>query len=326
MKFRMLSFFLIGLGLMTSAAWSAASEVSDVPPRLTAKGNTLVDPDGNTVVLRGLSLPYLSQPRSLTVEQRIDRVADAGANVIRLPLYAKHRAYDPMGADEKYLRSAVEHATARGLYVIVDFHAIDDLAKNVPQAFYFWHVIAPLYADQPNVIYELYNEDSYYPNKKGRSWSEFKSLIQPVVDIARERAPETLLLVSAPAWSHQLEGILDDPIDAQNIAYVSHLYPGHDRKYWQQAADVAAQYPVFVTEFGWQNAGKTTYTIRGTTSGWGQAFYNFLEENGMSWTAFTYDTEHQPIMVDEDWNLLGGEDYCGEKVFEWLKEHSASRP
>jgi hypothetical protein len=306
--------------LLTVPAWADGP-----PPRLSASGNQLVDPDGNLVILRGLSIPYLSQPRSLTVEQRIDRIADTGANVVRLPLYAAHRSLDPLHAEEAYIRSAVDRATGHGMYVIIDFHAIADLRTMVPHAHYFWHQIAPLYADQPNVIYELYNEDSYFPEGQGRSWPEFKRLIQPVVEVARAGAPDTLLLVSAPAWSHQLEGILGDPIADDNVAYVSHLYPGHDRRYWQQAADVSEHYPVFVTEFGWQNAGEgTRYTLAGTTSGWGADFREFLEEHGMSWTAFTYDNEHSPTMLDADWNLLGGEDYCGEAIVQWLREAAAA--
>lgn len=307
--------------LLTSA-WSHVTFAEEPLPRLKASGNKLVDPKGNEVILRGLSLVYLSQKRSLSVNERIDIAADHGANVIRLPLYAPHRSLNPLSANQKYIASAVEHATKRGLYVIIDFHAISDIGKTVPNAHYFWYNIAPIYADQPNVIYELYNEDSYFKGGKGRTWSQFKKHMDPLVEVARSKAPDTLLLVSAPAWSHQLEGILEEPIDDDNIAYVSHLYPGHDRKYWQQAADVKARYPVVVTEFGWQNAGdKVTYTLRGTTSKWGNAFRQFLDEQGMSWTGFTLDNDHLPQMFDEQWQPRGGENYCGEAILSWLKEN-----
>ena len=309
-------------------ALSLVSAISaEPPPRLHAQGNKLVDPQGKEVILRGVSIPYLSQKRDRTVEERISMAHALGARVVRLPLYDRHRSLDPLGANEAYIRSAVQQATSLGMYAIIDFHAGDDLKQRVPNAHYFWHEIAPLYKDQPNVIFELYNEDSYFPNKKGRPWPEFKKLITPVVKVAREKAPETLLLVSAPAWSHQLEGIVEDPIDDSNVAYVSHLYPSHGKEFWQQAIDVKQHYPVFITEFGWQNAGaQVNFTHRSTTRKWGNAFQEFLNANGFSWTAFCFDNEHAPVMFDKDWNLLGGDDYCGEAIVSWLREAMEKTP
>lgn len=318
MRYLILSLCLLSL--------TATSHAQQPLPRLRAEGNRLVDPQGNTVVLRGVSLPYLSQKRDRSVNERIDMATDTSqgwyAKVIRLPLFGPHRSLDPNQADEAYIRAAVEHCTQRGVYCIIDLHFIDDLAKRLPHTHYFWYHIAQRYKDHPNVIFELYNEDSYRNQESPRTWSQTKRMITPIAQMVRERAPDTLLLVSTPEWSHVFDGIIEDPMEIDNIAYVAHIYPRHPRKAWDDAAALAKHHPVFVTEFGWQQEGGTGSKVtRGTTREFGLPFLKFMEAHGMSYTAFTFDNEHGPSMFDKEWNLLGGEDYCGQTIKQWLADH-----
>ncbi len=308
--------------ILLMAAFAAAG--AEPRPRLRADGNRIVDANGKEVVLRGVSLPYLSQRRDRSVKERIDMaVDDWRADVVRLPLYGPHRTLDPIQAHEKYLKEAVEHCVAKGVYCIIDLHFIDDLRVRRPHAHYFWHQIAPLYADNPNVLFELYNEDNFGGAENPRSWAEYKALIGPVAAMVRERAPETLLLIGCPRWNQDLRDIAGDPFPDPNVAYVWHFYGNHDRTAWKDAACLAERHPVFVTEFGWQNKDAPSHQ-RATTTDFGMPFMDFMAKHHVSWTAFCFDNEHKPRMFDAAWNVLGGEDYCGEAVRNRLRSPEIS--
>src|SRR5690606_14336143 len=62
---------------------------------------------------------------------------------------------------ERYVDPYVQQAVDLGIYLIVDLHYVADYGSTgVPQSAVseFWDYVAPLYADVPNVIYEVFNE------------------------------------------------------------------------------------------------------------------------------------------------------------------------
>jgi endoglucanase len=60
----------------------------------------------------------------------------------------------------RVLTPAVDYATSKNLYVIIDFHQIDVITTgtSAADARTFWTDIAPRCANYPNVIYEPFNE------------------------------------------------------------------------------------------------------------------------------------------------------------------------
>ena len=185
-------------------------------PRLKVNGNKLQDPSGKTVVLRGSSLIdigalYKNGGNSIKgITDRMEKLVAAGVqgHVVRFPVYPKidyNGGYpycsplpypvgtgpgtscspsSPMTAEEyvsKVLRPAVEYATSKSLYVIIDYHQIDDATKgtSVADANTFWADIAPRFADDSNVIYEPFNEPITWPQPGLRSNPPWKAGSRP---------------------------------------------------------------------------------------------------------------------------------------------------
>ncbi|HMF45005.1 MAG TPA: hypothetical protein VKQ32_30250, partial [Polyangia bacterium] len=130
-------------------------------PQLTVAGNKLQDPTGKTIILRGTSLIdigalYAYNGNSTTgITNRMDKVATAGVqgHAVRLPVYPKI-SYNggspycsplpypvgtgptanctpmtPMSAADyvaKVLKPAIDYARSKNLYVIIDWHQIDN--------------------------------------------------------------------------------------------------------------------------------------------------------------------------------------------------------
>ena len=59
--------------------------------------------------------------------------------------------------------------------------------------------MAPRYASDQGVLYEVYNE----PIATGGSsnWNSWQPIVQEFVDVIRSHAPDNLVLVGAPNWS-----------------------------------------------------------------------------------------------------------------------------
>jgi len=335
-----LALLVAALGLVVPAAASGADASEAAPAavsRLGTSGNRIVDAAGDPVQLRGVSVlaPRHNaecpecDPRPIA--DVIDMTVSDGwqSDVVRLPV----TIWGSLSVEEnveRYVDPYVQQAVDLGIYIIVDLHHVADYGSTgVPRSAVseFWDYVAPLYADVPNVIYEVFNEPI-----APASWSSWKAYIQPVVDDIRAVAPETLLLVGSPQWSTFVNQAAADPIAGNDIAYVYHLYPNQgdataanlDARF----GDAAEQVPVFLTEFGWNPPGEfsdPTVTV-GTTSGWGIPLREYLDARPhISWTAWIFDNYWKPQMFDHDWNLLGGE-HQGAMIKAWLADQPYASP
>jgi endoglucanase len=250
-------------------------------------------------------------------------VQDYYAKVIRLPILPGSKKYPtegwfgPHNGGQKYFERhidpLVKTLTSRQIYVIIDLHYISDydgLADKVAQ---FWRFMAPKYKDNPYVIYEIFNEPIYPDN-----WDRFKEEIAaPTVKIIRKAAPENLIIVGSPYWSSHLKGIVENPIKSTNIIYTAHIYSNQPERIWDKNyGDVINKYPVFVTEWGFEEGG-----TEGGTKDFGERFEKWMNQNKLSWTAWCFDNRWGPRMFDDEWNLLGGYGGMGEFVRGLLYEN-----
>jgi len=70
---------------------------------------------------------------------------------------------------------------------------------------------------------------------------------------------ETIPLVAGLDWAYDLSPLRDDPINAQGIGYVTHLYANKRKQPWEPKWEenfsfVADKYPVVATEFDWEDS------------------------------------------------------------------------
>jgi endoglucanase len=316
---------------------SAANEdcSGDGLPWLHVEGNAVKDPSGNTVVLRGVALIDLGVTEASEggVDAMLDRVTNPddpqgdspawATKVVRLVVTPADSGSDsptPYVPGTEYyehvLRPAVDHARARGLYAIIDWHYTDTTSLHTDTTNEFWADIAPRFARDSNVLFELYNEPV-----NGGDWAGTRVDMQGFYDTVHAAAPYNLVLVGTPNWCQIVAAPLEAPIDGPNVAYVAHMPPANwqYRFLQQQIADAAAVAPVFVTEWGFQEQSDDA-EFQGTISSYGAPLREFIDAHGVSWTASSASSTGTPPMFDSDYNLLVGEGEMGGFVKDWLYE------
>lgn len=296
---------------------------------LHTEGRFFKDPSGKVVILRGAAIvdPVDLDNRggSLNTDGLLALLADGRqgfyARVVRITVFPK--IWKSLGADtyfNQYLEPAVRQATALGLYAIVDWHEIDNAEDVADETAAFWKFMAPKFADQSNVLYEVFNEPT---NFSDTSWSHWKQYAQPWVDQIRHDAPDRIILIGGPNWSQQIGGAASDPFVGDNLAYVGHIYPmgvGPGKLLDEDGpiAQAAKERPVFITEWGFR--GIDDSVLAGTQTSFGQPLKTFIETRGLSWTAWCATGIWTPMMFDANWNLLVGEGEMGGFTKDWLAE------
>lgn len=301
------------------------------PPRLRVEGADFVDPESNPVILRGVSLIDLGMQHEWRggVPAMIDTLTGPGwsSRILRFPIYtaAQPRPFSlsDRQARELYmseiLRPAVDYATAKGQYVIIDFHEISNVTdRKDAEARAFWSYMARQFAAYPNVIYELYNEpiDNMGGCVDGTTdacWPPFKARAEGWIEIIREFAPDTLLLVGGPSWSQVIGPAADDPVSDANVGYVGHIYPFHmySDAVANQIRRCAEVHPVILTEWGFGFDGEDDREPYATT------VKALAEELGLSWTAWVADHSWGPPMFTSTGDLTD----FGAFARDWLAEH-----
>lgn len=193
-------------------------------------------------------------------------------------------------ASKSRIEAVVDAAIAKGIYVIVDWHAHD---LHEAEAVAFFSEMAQKYGDQPNVIYEIFNE----PDEE--SWEEVKAYAETVAAAIREHDPDNLIIVGSPEWDQRIDLVAEDPITTvSNVLYAVHFYAATHGSWLQdRAADaIAAGIPVIVSESSGSEAsgmGANAYEE------W-QAWFDFMDEHHVSWINYSVsDKEGETISVLE---------------------------
>jgi hypothetical protein len=300
--------------------------------RLHVDGNLLKNTCGGTVVLRGSSLIDLGAIVAYEgvngLKERIDKLIGAGlaGHVVRLPVYPRTNVnstypyYSPLPfpvgpaapatatvtvrdvTAQDYvatvLRPAVDYAASKGLYAIIDYHQIDDTGgASGADATTFWTMVAPLFKDDANVLYEAFNEpiDLMAGSSPAARWQAYQPHAQAWVDAIRAGAPDTLIIVGAPSWSQNLGGAATTPVQGTNLAYTAHIYPGNwNATFKAEVEKCVAAHPVFVTEWGYATGTAGDKNLLAPSAAWGTDLQSYLDDKGASWTAWVADKDWGP--------------------------------
>lgn len=285
--------------------------ISTFPTKLHAKGNQIVNANGEIVVLRGL-MP--ADPAKLHSKNKFKRdffvkISQTGANVIRIPVHPENWLKDKDYL-WRYLDPIVAWAGELKMYVIIDWHYIGNVAtgdgKQMPDievhpkelTIKFWKQTASYFKDTPNVIFEIFNEPS---NINAKDWHNNAT---EIVKIIRDQGVEQLIIVGGVDYSKDLSWVKENPILDENIAYASHIYPAHNKALWSHYfGDISKIYPVLITEWGFmdenRNTTKQLYLI-GDQETYGNPLMDYLRENNIGWVACWYDNKWEPQMFTKN--------------------------
>ncbi|WP_436926963.1 PKD domain-containing protein [Halosimplex amylolyticum] len=347
----------VAIGGLTGTVAAADGEP---PSRLHTDGKWVRNAEGESVRLRGVATASMGfyevdgiHPKTPSDVVGWASDADRGwyPNVVRLPV--TQWDVDQLGVDglvDDVLRPVVDVLGERGTYAMIDYHLIhpyteaaaddagydtspDEIVRN------FWGGVAPAFADDEHVLYELFNEPTYpvFWGDNGEdvadpeaAWKLWRETAQPWVDMVREEAPETPIVVGSPHWTSRTNFAPEYPFEGENLVYAAHIYPdnGQPDEFDDQYGAPAEDVPVFVTEFGWDPF--SDGLDQGTNTGWGQPFREWVRSyENMGWAAWCFDDSWAPTMFDspgaggaDEWTLRGGPEEEGDFVRQWLAETS----
>jgi hypothetical protein len=206
-----------------------------------------------------------------------DQLKDAGLNAVRMILFdtwMHDNAYTTVRWTDSAYREAilaridraVDYASARGLYVIINSHNGYGLydATWVDE---LWTVVAPRYAGRTHVIYEAANEPMTNLGDNG----DISALVpgrlaalRATHDLIRAAAPATHIMVLSPAnvlsdtaavtaLGNLAQNFADLPgpaIDWSKTSVAYHLYAGHTYSFpqAQDLRDLHARFPGWPSE------------------------------------------------------------------------------
>jgi endoglucanase len=333
-----------GLGGVVSTATAQGIPT----PWLHRDGKWIKDPSDNQVVLRGMNVPDVKRMNTKefrpdateTIQRATNPEKDWHPRIIRLPVQpldiGGHNAggippvpaFDKSQLDsylKKHLRPAVDYCAERGVYCIVDYHrhrGNSEDHKYTSDAMdaeltMFWETIAPEFAEDSHVLYEVYNEPiapfqgRYEPgvdvsptdDKAIETWRTWKEAAQPWVDTIREHAPQNLILIGSPRWTQWTYQAQRDEFDGENLAYTGHVYAHPNlRPLSKFFGTPAEEVPVFMTEFGWGQYGADW--LKGTAEKEGEQFTDLFESyENIHWQVWCFDSKWSPAMLDHDWTV-----------------------
>ena len=325
-------------GLLCSVA-----SLNAATPWLHTDANLIKDPVGNVVVLRGVDTIDLGAVEVWRggVINLIDRVTNKSdpcgsspgwyPRIIRLAIYPSDEGVgspwffdtNPDYFYNNLLRPVVDYCRTKDMYAIIDWHYV---GKNTydkrSQTSAFWSYIAPRFANDSHVLFELFNEPL---NTSGgndtANWLTCRPDMQTWINIIRASAPNNLILVSGPSWTQQIGPAAANPLTGDNLVMVSHIYPGHwlvwGQDYFKgQVTTCLTRYPVFASEWGFW--GTSEELLNGTITNYGQPLMNFYEGLKISNSAWVTDYSWAPPMFYSNWGLRIGEAEMGGFVKDTL--------
>jgi endoglucanase len=326
--------FTLTLTLLTLLTCSAVAEseqtFSDAPEAMDSKnamelirvqGNQFVTESGEPIVLRGLALsdPYHLLEQGKWGREYFEQAKAWKANVVRVPVHPAWMRELGIERTIELLDQAVEWSESLGMYVIIDWHTIGNPSNWIPhrdiyrttreETFYFWYRIANRFKGNNTVaVYELYNEPTNFGGQMGRlDWQTHRNLMEELIEMIFAIDPSAIPAVAGFNWGYDLTHVKFEPVRFEGVAYVTHPYPQKREQPWMEKweADwgfVSKTYSVLATEFGFMGEdeqGAHIPCISDET--YGEAIIEAFEKWGISWTAWVFDAEWSPRLI-EDWD------------------------
>jgi len=289
-SFRLLSklvqnhiFFLI-LIYLTNLPFPALTQESSDNRRIVDKygqlrieGAFLLNEHNDTVSLEGMSF-FWSQ--WIGKYYNYDCVKwlrdDWHCDVMRAALAVEHKGYREKPERESLkVDEVINAAIDLGIYVIVDWHS--HFAHTATEAaIEYFSALALRYGNNPNIIYEIYNEPLEV------SWdSVIKPYSEKVIATIRQYDPDNIIIVGTPAWSQDVDIASKNPLADKNIAYALHYYAGTHSQWLRDKADTAISNGIalWVSEFGTCNANGSGAIAYSEMEVW----FNYMDVNKISW-------------------------------------------
>ncbi|MGN1160144.1 MAG: cellulase family glycosylhydrolase [Lachnospiraceae bacterium] len=302
---------------------------------LSVDGTVLRDQNGNITVLQGVSTHGLSWFPEFANYDAFRTMRDEwGISVVRLAMYtAEYNGYctgDESNRNvlKQKIYDCVDAATQLGLYVIVDWHVLQDQNPNTykDQAISFFSEVTQHLKNQDNVIYEICNE----PNG-GVGWQDVKSYAEAVIPVIRQNAPNAIIIVGTPTWSQDVDQAAANPIKGyDNIMYALHFYADTHRDSLRNKMVSAIQsgLPIFVSEYGICDASGAGAINSEQANLW----MDLMMQYNVSFCAWSLSNKNETSsMIRSDCSKTSDWTYeelsaSGQWFVDWMRSHAGVEP
>ncbi|RAS62227.1 endoglucanase [Lentzea atacamensis] len=300
---------------------------AEVNGQLRVCGVQLCNQYGNPIQLRGMSTHGIQWFNGCNKSAWWDAlVNDWNADFIRVAMYVA-AGEDGYETNPRYftdlMHSYIEEATRRGIYVLIDWHQLDPGDPNVytAKAKTFFREIAERHKNKTNLIYDIANE----PNNV--SWSRVKAYAEEMIPVIRAIDSDSLIVSGTHGWStfgysdgEDPSVVLNNRVNATNFMYSFHFYAKSHRDGHLAALDrVSSQVPVFVTEFGTQEAtgdGSNDFTMA-------QKYIDLMARKKISWANWNYSDDFRSGAVFKT-GTCSGSTFAGTGVLKpagvWVRD------
>ena len=285
--------------------------------KLEIYGTNIVNSEGETVVLKGMSSFGLQSCGDFFTSEVVKTLAeDWGCDVLRITLTGDKYSEGYIKEPDKYFDMVCkicDMCIEQGIYVIVDWNMLYTEAadENKESAVDFFTRLSAIYSDTPNVLYEITN-DSFNDDGEQTVEEEWTEDIKPfaadIIDAVRENSTDSIIIVGAPSMGSAIDVAADSPLDYDNIAYAYRFFSGSAGDSARELVENALEEDICIiaTEWGFCN-----------DQGWGGVFFKesgkwieFFEEHQMSWINYAIgnDSENDANALN-----LGSDRYTDEQ-------------
>lgn len=294
--------------------------------KLSVNGANLVDQNGENYQLYGMSTHGLAWFPQYVNEEAFKTLRDDwNTNCVRLAMYTyEYGGYcsDGNKDDLKTLvKNGVDYATNLGMYVIIDWHVLNDQDPNVykDEAIDFFDEMSKLYKDNDNVIYEICNE----PNTTAK-WSDIKSYANEVIPVIRANDSDAVIIVGTPTWSQDIDKALADPLEFDNIMYALHFYANDHTDWLRERASscINAGLPVFISEFNITDASGNA----NINTNQGDLWMELIDKYNLSYMCWNLSASGQACSVisESDSDLSGWKKSDLSETGKWVYDNFIS--
>jgi endoglucanase len=248
--------------------YGAVTEVSATTPKATTpvaingqlkvSGANIVNQSGKTFQIRGMSthgIMWEDFSDILTTSSLKVLRDDWGVNTIRIAMYTEEwggyttSATYAAQAKEK-VNTGVKNATDLGMYVIIDWHILNDGNPQTHQseAVSFFTEMAKKYKDYNNVLYEICNE----PNGNVTWSANIKPYATKVINAIRKYDDDAIIICGTGTWSQDIQDVVNNKLSDKNTVYALHFYAGTHGEWLRTRFSTCYSkgLPILVSEFG----------------------------------------------------------------------------
>ena len=368
----------------TALGFIPATGVLAAPPDIHVVGNQIQTVAGGcNIRLKGVNVDGLEfDPNGNQGPGTYNTVAQSvtawGANIIRLPMNQDwwFGCGNNQVIYQNVVDSVVNYCNANNVYVLLDLHwsgkrtgATDPCGagwgsdSSTKQQYMpddnsvtFWASVAGRYANNPAVLFDLYNEPYDYDGNGWTLWRDGGTGINPsynfhtpgmqaLLNTIRGTGANNVVVVGGLDYAYDLTGIvgsncggapcaLTDTAGGQGIIYASHIYPWKGSAspsvpgYWGptngdgKITPATSSFPVFIGEFG-ENLyfNPPGNSVSDPTGAWDQDLLQWMDGNNSNnyaynGTAWDMHASSSPCLI-ANWSFTPTT-YHGVPVKNWL--------